>query len=188
VAFVLQTGFSTGAFMAAASASPSLLKELMHRPATEFGLYFAFFPVGFFCGNFIASRIGRRVAPETMVLAGSLMLVAAVALLAALLMSGYVVPLAIFVPGFFITLAQGLALPFSQSEAIATVPRLAGTAAGVGVFMQNFCGASFSQIYGLVADGTPHPMVINAAIGAFLCMAAGMTPFLMSRARPRSVT
>src|SRR4029079_919660 len=38
-AFVLTSGFNTGAFMVMASASASLMTELLHRPATEFGLY-----------------------------------------------------------------------------------------------------------------------------------------------------
>ena len=70
-AFVLQSGFNTGAFMVMASASASLMTELLHRPATEFGLYFLLFPIGFFTGNFISTRIGNRVSTETMVLAGS---------------------------------------------------------------------------------------------------------------------
>ena len=70
-AFVLQSGFNTGAFMVMASASASLMTELLHRPATEFGLYFLLFPLGFFTGNFISTRIGNRISTETMVLAGS---------------------------------------------------------------------------------------------------------------------
>ncbi len=46
-AFVLTSGFNTGAFMVMASASASLMTELLHRPATEFGLYFLLFPSGF---------------------------------------------------------------------------------------------------------------------------------------------
>ena len=49
------------------------MKEMLHRPATEFGLYFLLFPFGFFSGNFVSSRIGGRIADETMVLAGSVM-------------------------------------------------------------------------------------------------------------------
>ena len=37
-------------------------------------------------------------------------------------------PLVLFIPGFFITMAQGLALPFGQAAAMAVNPRLAGTA------------------------------------------------------------
>ena len=42
-------------------ASASLMTELLHRPATDFGLYFLLFPIGFFTGNLIASRVGNRV-------------------------------------------------------------------------------------------------------------------------------
>ncbi len=70
-AFVLTSGFNTGAFMVMASASASLMTELLHRPATEFGLYFLLFPIGFFTGNFISTRIGNRVSSETMMLAGA---------------------------------------------------------------------------------------------------------------------
>src|SRR6476661_6058887 len=77
-AFVLTSGFNTGAFMVMASASASLMTELLHRPATEFGLYFLLFPLGFFTGNFISTRIGNRVSSETMVLIGSVMALASV--------------------------------------------------------------------------------------------------------------
>ena len=43
-AFVFQSGFNTGAFMVMATASATLMTELLHRPATEFGLYFLLFP------------------------------------------------------------------------------------------------------------------------------------------------
>jgi hypothetical protein len=59
-AFVLQSGLNTGAFMVMASAS-------------EFGLHFLLFPVGFFTGNLISSRVGNRVSTESMVLMGSIL-------------------------------------------------------------------------------------------------------------------
>jgi DHA1 family bicyclomycin/chloramphenicol resistance-like MFS transporter len=180
-AFVLQSGFSTGAFITVASASSTLMKEYLHRPATEFGLYFAVFPIGFFCGNFIATRLSARTRAEKMVLAGSTLLLTTILIQAAFLLSGHVSPLTIFAPAFFITLSQGIALPFGQAEAIATVPRLAGTASGIGVFIQNFCGASFAQIYGLLADGTPGPMMATAAASAILCLVVGSVPYVLLR-------
>ncbi len=185
-AFVLQSGFVTGAFITVASAAPTLMKELMHRPATEFGFYFVMFPVGFFCGNLIASGLGGRVAAETMVLAGSSLLMTTIVLQATLLLSGHVVPLTLFVPGFFITLSQGLALPNGQAAAIATVPRLAGTAAGIGVFIQHFCGAGFAQLYGFLSDGTPGPMIVTAGISASLCLIAGAIPYVLARMTPET--
>ncbi len=180
-AFVMQSGLMTGSFMVMATASASLMTELLHRPATEFGLYFLLFPVGFFAGNFISTRVGNRIAGETMVLAGSLLSLASIAAQAIALTHGVVAPLAFFIPGTFVTMAQGLALPYAQVGAMGEIPRFAGTAAGVGVFMQNFWGAVLSQLYGLLADGTPGPMVGIALCSALACLVAGAIPFLLVR-------
>jgi DHA1 family bicyclomycin/chloramphenicol resistance-like MFS transporter len=181
IAFVLQSGFSTGAFITIASGSSVLMKEFLDRPATEFGTYFTLFPVGFLCGNFITTRLAGRVATEHMVLAGSILVVSTVAVQSAFLLSGHVSPLVIFVPGFFITLAQGISLPYAQAGAMGTVPHLAGTASGVGVFCQHFCGAFFAQLFGLLSDGTPGPMAATALLSAILCLAAGATPFILAQ-------
>jgi len=183
-AFVLQSGFMTGTFLVAATAASSLLKDLLHRPSAEFGFYFLLFPVGFLTGNFITSRIGGRAANETMVLLGSLVMAAAVVTQSSLLLSGRVVPLVLFAPGFFVTLAQGLSLPYAQSGAMATNVKLAGTAAGIGVFVQNFCGAAFAQLYGLFADGTVTPLMQTTAITALCGLIAGAVPFVMARRAP----
>jgi DHA1 family bicyclomycin/chloramphenicol resistance-like MFS transporter len=180
-AFVFQSGFNTGAFIVMATASASLMVELLKRPATEFGLYFLLFPAGFFLGNLISTRVGNRVSTETMVLTGSLLTLATVTIQAVVLSSGVVTPLAFFIPGTFVTMAQGIAMPYAQVGAMAEVPRFAGTAAGVGVFMQNFCAAVFSQFYGFLADSTPGPMILIAVLCGVLVMISGATPWLQKR-------
>ncbi len=176
---VLQTGFSTATFIVVATASSTLMKEQLNRSSTEFGFYFLLFPVGFFFGNLLTARVGNRAATETMVLLGSLLSVAAVAVQSSLLLSGDLNPLVIFLPGFFITMAQGIALPYGQAGAMATLPQLSGTAAGVGVFVQFFCGAAFAQISGVLASGTPGPMVATTAFTACVCLIAGCVPFFL---------
>jgi DHA1 family bicyclomycin/chloramphenicol resistance-like MFS transporter len=180
-AFVLTTGFNTGAFMVMASASASLMTELLHRPATEFGVYFLLFPIGFFTGNFISSRIGNRGSSEAMILAGGLLAFASVAGQALVLSYGWVTPLAFFIPGTFITMAQGIAMPYAQVGAMAEIPRFAGTAAGIGVFMQNFGAAVFAQLYGIWADGTPRPMIMIAVLCGFLTLVTAAIPILQKR-------
>ena len=180
-AFVLQSGFTTGAFLVTATAASSLLKDTLHRPSTEFGIYFLMFPFGYLFGNFITSRIGSRVASETMVLAGSLLLIVVVTTQSTLLLTGHVSPLTLFVPGFFLTMAQGLSLSYAQSGAMATNPKLAGTAAGIGVFMQNFLGAAFAQLYGLFADGTVVPLTEVTGLSALCGLCVAAVPFLMAR-------
>jgi DHA1 family bicyclomycin/chloramphenicol resistance-like MFS transporter len=182
-AYVLQSGFVTGSFMVMASAAASLMTELLHRPATEFGLYFLLFPIGFFIGNLISSRVGNRVPSEVMILTGSLLALTAVATQALLLGFGVLAPLVFFLPGTFVTMAQGISMPYAQVGAMAEIPRFAGTAAGIGVFMQNFGAALFSQLYGLLADGTPLPMSMIALLGAVLCVVTGVVPFVLARRR-----
>jgi DHA1 family bicyclomycin/chloramphenicol resistance-like MFS transporter len=181
-ALVLQTGFSTGTFMILGSAASTLMKELLGRPATEFGIYFVLLPIGFISGTLISSRLGNRASTEAMVLIGSLLCLAAVAIQSVLLLSGHVTPLAFFLPGLFVTMAQGIALPYAQAGAMATIPRLAATAAGIGVFVQQFCGGVFAQLYGLVADGTPAPMVATTVLSAVLGVIAGAVAYGLSRA------
>jgi DHA1 family bicyclomycin/chloramphenicol resistance-like MFS transporter len=84
------------------------------------------------------------------------------------------------------TMAQGLSLPYAQAGAMGTVPALAGTAAGIGVFVQNFLGAGFAQMYGLLADGTPIPMIQMTAITAGLGLVSAAIPSLLPRTRGKT--
>ncbi len=163
-ALVIHTGCSTGTFLVIATASSMLMKEVLHRPATEFGFYFAMVPAGFVTGTIISSRVGNRASVNQMVLAGACLALLAVSIQSTLLMCGYLTPLVLFLPASFMTMAQGISLPYAQAGAMATIPRLAGTASGIGVFVQNFFGAGFAQLYGLLADGTPFPLVEITAI------------------------
>ncbi|HVU40552.1 MAG TPA: multidrug effflux MFS transporter [Xanthobacteraceae bacterium] len=179
--FVLQSGFCTASFLVTATAASSLMKEMLHRPSAEFGLYFLLFPFGFLSGNFVTSRIGTRNANETMVLAGSVVVLITVLAQACVQLSGYVTPLTLFTPGFFLSFAQGISLPYAQAGALETNPKLAGTAAGIGVFMQNFAGALFAQLYGLLADGTVLPLAEVTTLAGILSLLVGATPFVMAR-------
>jgi hypothetical protein len=63
--------------------------------------------------------------------------------------------------------------------AIRVMPSLAGTAAGIGVFFQMFLGAVFAEMYTLLADGTPVPMVIACLTASVLSLATGIVPYAM---------
>jgi DHA1 family bicyclomycin/chloramphenicol resistance-like MFS transporter len=180
-AFVFVSGLMTAAFMVIASASASLMTELLHRPVTEFGFYFPMIPIGFFIGSLVSSRVGNRVAGETMILLGSVLALVSVSAQAIALSQGLLVPLTFFIPGAFVTMAQGISMPYAQVGAMTEVPRYAGAAAGVGVFMQNFCAAVFAQLYGLLADGTARPMTELAMVIGLLILVVGAIPYLLRR-------
>jgi DHA1 family bicyclomycin/chloramphenicol resistance-like MFS transporter len=180
-AFVSQSGFSTGTFLAMGAASSFLMKDYLGRSATEFGLYFLLFPIGFLLGNFVSSRLSQRHTIENMVLAGSLVNMSAAIVQCAAILAGYVNPLTIFIPGFLTTFGQGIALPNAQVGAIRVNPALSGTAAGIGVFFQMLLGAVFAQMYTLLSDGTPMPMVITVTVGSVLTLTAGTIPWALKR-------
>jgi DHA1 family bicyclomycin/chloramphenicol resistance-like MFS transporter len=184
-AYVLQSGFSTGTFFAMGAAAAFLMKDYLGRSASEFGAYFMLFPCGFVTGNYLSGKLSHRFSVETMVLAGAALNMLASAVQAVLLLTGHVTPLAIFVPGMLTTLGQGLALPNGQVGAIRVVPSLAGTAAGVGVFFQMFLGAVFAEMYALLADGTPVPMVVTVVLASLLSLITGIVPYVLRvRAQP----
>ncbi len=181
-AYVLQTGFTTATFLVTAAGAAVFMKELLQRPATEYGLYFLAFPLGFMAGNLISGRIGNKVSIDTMVLCGSLILAGTVGTQSALLAAGYVTPLTLFLPGLTLSLAQGIALPAAQAGAIAEAPDDAATAAGIGVFAQQMCGGLAIHIYGRIADGTVLPfiaIIVGTALGALVC---GTVPAVMTAA------
>jgi len=180
-AYVLQSGFCSGAFFTMAPAAAFLMSDYLGRPATEYGLYFLFFPVGYWMGNFVSSRLSGRIAIDVMVFAGSTLLILTALALAVLMVFGFVSPLTIFIPGFLLTFAQGMALPNAQAGALSVDRDLAGTAAGIGTFMQFFWAAIFTQLYSILDDGTPIPMVITVSIAAGLSFTAGVIPFLRAR-------
>jgi len=182
-AFVLQSGLSTGTFLSLAAASSFLMKDYLGRSGTEFGMYFLLFPIGFLLGNWVSSRLSHRFSIENMVLAGSIINLFAAAFQSGAILAGYLTPLVLFIPGCVLSFGQGIALANAQVGAIRVIPGLSGTAAGVGVFFQMFLGAVFTQIYSLLADGTPMPMVIIVSTGSVLVLITGAIPFALKRGR-----
>jgi DHA1 family bicyclomycin/chloramphenicol resistance-like MFS transporter len=181
VAYVLQSGAMSLAFFAIAAASPFLMKDLLGKSATEYGLYFMLFPLGYMSGNWITSRLSGRVPIDHMVLAGSLVAFLVIASQAGLILAGYLSPLLIFLPGGLTSFAQGLSLPNAQAGAMRVAPALAGTAAGLGVFAQMFLSAVSSELYGVLADGTPRPMILLTITGALLALGAAAAAFALGR-------
>ncbi|HKT16634.1 MAG TPA: multidrug effflux MFS transporter [Stellaceae bacterium] len=178
IAFILQPGFMSFMFFAVAAASPFLMKDVLGRSETEYGLYFMCFPAGYCSGNLISSRLSGRVAIETMVLAGALVCLAAAVAQAACVLAGLLSPLIIFVPGGVMSFAQGLSLPNAQAGAMRIRPELAGTAAGLGVFVQMLLSALSSQLYGFLADGTALPMIWISSAGVVFAVAAAVYSYV----------
>jgi MFS transporter, DHA1 family, multidrug resistance protein len=170
VGFMLQPGLSSAAFFTQATAASFLAAELLGAGASQIGLWFFAFPIGFMAGSFISGRIGASRSIEFMTILGGVIGVANGVLLVAWLYFGGVSMPALYIPGMFVSLAQGLSMPYAQAGAMAVDSELAGSASGAVVFSQFFWPAALQQLTGLLADGTWVPMatVHFAAVTAAL--------------------
>ncbi|HXV47414.1 MAG TPA: multidrug effflux MFS transporter [Candidatus Binatia bacterium] len=170
VGFMLQPGLMSGAFFTHATAASFLAAELLGADAAKIGLWFFAFPIGFMAGSFISGRIGASRSIEFMTILGGVLGVASGTLLSSWLYFGGISMAALYIPGFFVSLAQGLSMPYAQAGAMAVDPELAGSASGAVVFSQFFWPAALQQLTGLLADGTWVPMaaVQFAAVAAAL--------------------
>jgi DHA1 family bicyclomycin/chloramphenicol resistance-like MFS transporter len=168
-AYALNTGLMAGIFFAFLGGAPFVATTHFGMSGTAYGVYFAMSPVAFFLGNFLTGRLTMRLGTGSMMRAGNALGLAAAICLIALLGSGWQNPLALFVPVWFIGLANGLSLSNSMAGAVSVRPALAGTAAGItGSFQVGF-GAVATVVVGylLTAANTPLPLpLFMTALGA----------------------
>jgi DHA1 family bicyclomycin/chloramphenicol resistance-like MFS transporter len=182
--FMLQPGMMSAAFYTQATAASFLAAEHLGADAAKIGLWFFAFPVGFMTGSFISGRVGATRSTEFMTILGGVIGVANGALLAGWLYFGGVSMAALYIPGMFVSLAQGLSMPYAQAGAMAVDAELAGSASGAVVFSQLFWPAALQQITGLLADGSWVPM---AAVHFVAVTAALLAGWMAARAKDLGV-
>ena len=171
VGFMLQPGLLSAAFYTQATAASFLAAEHLGVNASDIGVWFFAFPIGFMAGSFISGRIGANVSIEFMTILGGMIGVANGALLFGWLYFGGVSMAALYIPGIFVSLAQGLSMPYAQAGAMAVDAELAGSASGAVVFSQFFWPAALQQLTGMLADNSWVPMAavhFAAVTGALL--------------------
>ncbi|HEX6439578.1 MAG TPA: multidrug effflux MFS transporter [Candidatus Binatia bacterium] len=179
VGFMLQPGLMSAAFYTQATAASFLAAEHLGADPAKIGWWFFAFPIGFMAGSFISGRIGAKRSIEFMTILGGVIGVVNGALLVAWFYFGGISMAALYIPGTFVSLAQGLSMPYAQAGAMAVDPELSGSASGAVVFSQFFWPAALQQLTGLLADGTWVPMaavhgaaVIGALVAAWMAARA----------------
>ena len=158
VGFMLQPGMMSAAFYTQATAASFLAAEHLGADAANIGVWFFAFPIGFMTGSFISGRVGTGRSTEFMTILGGVIGVANGVLLAGWLYFGGVSMAALYIPGMFVSLAQGLSMPYAQAGAMAVDTELTGSASGAVVFSQFFWPAALQQLTGVLADGSWVPM------------------------------
>lgn len=180
VGFMLQPGLLSAAFYVQATAASFLAAEHLGVNASDIGIWFFAFPIGFMAGSFISGRIGASRSIEFMTMLGGVIGVANGALLVGWLYFGGISMAALYIPGMLVSLAQGLSMPYAQAGAMAVDTELAGSASGAVVFSQFFWPAALQQLTGLLSDGTWVPM---AAVHGAAVLGALLAGWMAARAK-----
>ena len=158
VGFAFAPAMTSGSFFALATYASYLMSDHYGGSAGEYGLYFMLLTLGFMAGNFICGRLGSRLRSDNAVLFGTASGIAASLVLAGITSLFPAEPLALFVPGFFIGIGQGLAMPHAQAIAINSEPELTGTASGAVMFLHFLLAALASLGISALYDGTFMPL------------------------------
>ena len=169
--YAFQGAFSMGIFFAFISSAPYVVVDVLERPATVYGFGFLLVAAGYIAGSGFSARYAQRIGIDGMMLYGTLVSSAAIAVMAALLFAGMWNVWAIFIPGMVSAAGNGAALPNAAAGAANVDPRLAGTASGAAVFLQLFMGAAVAQAVGVAIGGTPYPMAASMALMSLLALA-----------------
>ena len=157
--YTLATSLVSAVFFAFLAGAPYVTIELMGRSPAEYGFYFAIVPSGYILGNFITGRFAVRVGSNRMILAGTIVVMASVAAMAAVFATGTMHPSALFGPMFFIGAGNGLVLPSGIAGAVSVKPDLAGAAAGLAGSLQIGFGALVAPFVGATLDTTVWPLI-----------------------------
>ncbi len=179
--YALQGAFSIALFYAFLAAAPYLMVKVLGRPASEYGLMSILVSGAFMVGNFAAARFSTRIGSDRLIVLGSCGALMGALLMGGLLLAGWWSPWTLFLPTSLAAFAQGLALPNSQAAFVSVEPRAAGSASGLGGFLQMGIAAAVAQVVGSLQDGTPWPM----AIGMILCAAAALVAAMVGVCQPR---
>ncbi len=183
--FILQGGFGAGSFFSFMAVGPFLMVEVLERPATEFGAFFAIVTLVFMGGNFFGGRLSSRVGLERMVVIGG---IAATVCAAAGLGVFSVVGLSVLVmfgTSFFISFGNGLAMPNSLAGSLNVIPELAGTASGAAAFVQTIFGAIFAQVVATIIDPSGTALFATMLFAVAMALLFGSIPLILKNRATR---
>lgn len=153
-------------FFAYLTTSPFIFTNMLHRPATEIGLYYLVVMAGVPIGSFSASRLVRRMRPVLLLRVTSAVALAGAALFFVVAATGHITVLTVLAPMILFSIGVGAASPVAITAAISTDPHMIGAASGLYGFMQMANGAVCTLAVGLIPA--------NPALAAASVLLAGL--------------
>ena len=169
----------TGAFFAFMAGAPFVFMAYYGAEPNVYGWYVLIIFVGFLAGPFAAGRrVVRDGIARTAAVGAPILALGAVALVVAEAAG----VLAILAPMTVAMFGMGFMVPTNNAAAVSAFPEIAGAAAVLLALTQLLVGAAASVLVGVLANGTPLPMVLIvdfcslAAVGVWRAMCAAPGP------------
>ena len=159
--YALAAAFSSGAFFSYLGGAPFIGSHVFGLNPTLLGFLFGAPAMGYVAGNYITARYTVRLGINWMIIVGSSICAAGVAVSLAIFLLGYGNALTFFGFMTFVGFGNGMVLPNSVSGTLSVRPQLAGTASGLGGALMIGGGAALSALTGsLLGPGSgPYPLL-----------------------------
>jgi DHA1 family bicyclomycin/chloramphenicol resistance-like MFS transporter len=181
--YTLSAALASGCFFAYLGGAPYVGDKVFGLSSTQVGALFALTAIGYAIGNFFAGRYSVRVGMNRMILAGTVVTSAGLALLALLTWAGLSGPVVFFGLTIFMGLGNGICLPNANAGMLSVRPELAGTASGLGGAILIGGGAALAAFAGVLLGpgATEMPLILLMLASSVASVVAIL--FVIRRAR-----
>jgi MFS transporter, DHA1 family, multidrug resistance protein len=152
--YVTILGMATAVFYAFLAGAPLVLGSQGVGP-DGVGFYIMCIPFSYIAGNYLTSRLVRRLGEPSMMVVGHALAAAGLVLLLALALAGWRSSLAFALPLVLLGFGHGFLMPATLAGTVGVIPALAGSASAVGGLMQQVLGAVGAYTVGLVSHDGP---------------------------------
>ncbi|MGI9355848.1 MAG: multidrug effflux MFS transporter [Rhizobiaceae bacterium] len=178
--YFICSSLGSGAYFAFLGGAPFVGDKVLGLTPSALGLYFAFVAVGYMFGNFLSGRFSERIGIEPMMFYGGL--VASIGVATSLTLMSLLEPHAtyLFLPMMLVGMGNGMTLPNANAGAISVRPDLAGSASGLGGFLQIGGGAALAALSGVLISEANQGMPLYI-IMFFSSLSSAVVAWLMFR-------
>ncbi|MGF6226604.1 DHA1 family bicyclomycin/chloramphenicol resistance-like MFS transporter [Inquilinus ginsengisoli] len=154
------------------SGSSFVLSGMLGLSPPVYGACFGIVCVGYICGTFGSGRLTLRLGIDRMIAAGTLVMLAGAAAMAAMAAAGVLTVWAVVGPFFVVMIGVGLTLPNAIAGAIAPFPAMAGTASALMGFLQMTLAALVGIAIGHATGSDGLPMAVAVLVTTLGALAA----------------
>ncbi len=184
--YFICSSLASGAYFAFLGGAPFVGSELLGLSPSQLGYYFVFVAVGYIFGNFLSGRFSEHIGIEPMMLYGGL--VASIGVAISLALMSFLTPhaLYLFLPMMLVGVGNGMTLPNANAGAISVRPDLAGSASGLGGFLQIGGGAGLATLSGILISEANQGMPLYIIMFLSSLSSAVVALIIYRRSRTRA--